>query len=239
MKLFRCLLENRVGLGYYPVHKAENIAEKRKGSRAHLRAELFSKHELRDTGQKILVYCGGNNKEYFEEAFPAFLSFLSKSVENQDLSKFLIVLQQHPEARRNQKIDGTLMKESIQKYAGVKNAPSVILSDASTDDMLVTTDAVLCYQTSMAPLIALAGIPLIQVGHKTYEDIVVKTHLCPSVTNFEDFVKEINTIEPKDISDKERDNIHKSLGINKDWVKAFKQALVQGGHNISTPYFKQ
>ena len=93
------------GIGYYPVDSAEAILQRRKREHNVKRAEFFADQGIEDKGQKILVYFGGNNTEYFSKAFPAFLSFLPKDSED-----ILVVLQQHPGAKENN-LDGALIKD--------------------------------------------------------------------------------------------------------------------------------
>lgn len=74
--------KKRFGVGYYPVvTHAKKIAERRKLDQASIRASFFIKNKIADSGQKVVVYFGGNNKVYYSEAFPAFLSFLVQASE--------------------------------------------------------------------------------------------------------------------------------------------------------------
>lgn len=216
----------KIGIGYYPLAQAEKIANLRKEQRDLLRENFFKKQELSETGQKALVYFGGNNEEYFTKAFPAFLEFLSQTIQKEDLSNQLIILQQHPGAKiagRDQK----LLESWLKEHEGDMNSPQVIISQESTEDMQVLADAALYYQTSMGPIFALAGIPTIQVAHKTYPDVLVRGKLCPSVTNASDFAKAICHLQPQEISEEMRRSIFQSLGLQKDWFSSLKKALLQ------------
>lgn len=217
--------KNRIGLGYYPINQAEKTIKRREESYARMRKMFFSKHELVEKGQKTLVYFGGNNEEYFEKAFPAFLEFLSEGPRHHDLSNFLIVLQQHPGAK-NKNRDRLQLEMWIKNHAEALGAPKVIISDETSDDIQVLADGALYYQTSMGPLFALAGIPMAQVGHKTYEDVVVRNKLCPSVTNSIDFVKVITSMKSEPVCEDRQKVIFKSLGIREDWFDLLKKALV-------------
>lgn len=215
------LSENaRVGVGYYPIAQADKLTIRRKEEHDKLRAQFLAKHGLEDRGQKVLVYFGGNNEEYFTKAFPAFLKFLSKG----NLSNIVIVLQQHPGAK-SQNRDRYQVESWVKEYGKAANSPRVVVSDEATDQMQVVADGALYYQTSMGPLFALAGIPTIQVAHETYSDILVRNGLCPSVTNPTDFITAIAAIKPVEVSEMQRRTIYKGLGIREDWFELFKQAL--------------
>lgn len=192
-------LEKRVGLGYYPIAQAEKIARRRAEEGEALRRRWFEQLGIEDQGQKILVYFGGNNEEYFSKAFPAFLQFLE-----QDLPGVIFILQQHPAAKGK------------QQYS-----PKLILSDWTSDDIQVIAEGALYYQTSMGPQFALAGIPMVQVGHQTYEDVMVRSGICPSVTTIEDFAKILTLLNTAE----DRESIYKTIGIREDWFEVLKQAL--------------
>ena len=177
-------LNKRVGLGYYPLEQADEIVFLRKTQGKAARSEFFLETEIQDKDQKLLVYFGGNNTEYFEEAFPAFLSFLSQAVEHNNRSNIVIVFQQHPGAKQKN-LDRTLLQNWIDAHKDFNNDIQIIFSNKSASEMLLIADSALYYQTSMGPLFALAGIPSIQVGHKVYEDILVKEGLCYVVTHLD------------------------------------------------------
>lgn len=216
-------LKKRVGLGYYPLAPAEKIAARRKEG-SNIREKLFQKYHLTDQGQKVLVYFGGNNEEYFGEAFPAFCRFLSEAIETADLSNLVIFLQQHPGAKAKN-IDRQALEAWILKEGNNPNAPQVLISEETTDDMQVLTDGALYYQTSMGPQFILAGIPCLQVGHKTYPDVIVRGGLCPSVTDSKAFVEQVLKTQPIEVTDEKRNAIYKSLGIRDDWFQVLKKAL--------------
>lgn len=77
----------------------------------------------------------------------------------------------------------------------------------------------------MGPLFVLADIPIIQVGHKTYEDILIRGGLCPSATNSANFVRLINEVKQETLSEEQRKLVFKNLGIKGDWFDRLKQAL--------------
>lgn len=197
--------ENRVGLGYYPTAKADKIAKRRREEYKKLRQQFGVE------GKKVLVYFGGNNEEYFTKAFPAFLSFLPN-----DLTDTIFILQQHPAAKA----------KNIDRQMAEERGAKILISDWTSDDIQVIADGALYYQTSMGPQFALAGIPMLQVGHNTYEDVMVRSGLCPSVTNREDFMEAIAKMQPAVVTEEQRQSIYKSIGIRADWFEIFKQALL-------------
>jgi len=217
-------IEDRVGIGYYSVEQAEKIAAKRLDSHDAMRAQLFSKHGLEEKRQKVLVYFGGCNEEYFKNALPAFLGFLSEGMNHADLSNIVVVMQQHPRAKIKN-TDGQQIGTWIKEHSAIATAPKMIVSDGTSDDVQLFADGALYYQTSMSPQFALAGIPMVQVGHETYEDALVKDGLCPSVTCASDFVKVVNEIKPVTVSEEMRRTIYRSLGIREDWYQILKLAL--------------
>ena len=58
-------LEKRSGIGFYPISQAEKVARRRTTERDRLRMHFFSNYQMKDLGQKVLIYAGGNNDEYF------------------------------------------------------------------------------------------------------------------------------------------------------------------------------
>ena len=206
--------ERRFGLGYYPIAQAETIGKRRTLEHELIRSELLSKYALVDQGQRILVYTGGNNEEYFTKAFPAFLQILDKASQQEDLSNIIVVLQQHPGAKEKN-LDRRLFEEWQ-----VSGGPRLIVSEMNSDDAQVVADGILYYQTSMGPQFVIAGIPTIQVGHNTYEDILVKNNLCSTGTDASGFLK---ALEVKIVSN--RETIEQGLGIRSDWADALERAI--------------
>lgn len=197
-----------VGLGYYPLGPAEKIAARRQSDRLKLREQFFLKKGLKDRGQKIFVYCGGNNEEYFTKAFPAFVSFLKEI----DMSDSVILLQQHPGAKAKNR-DGELFPKN----------PQLFVSDLSTEEAQVVADGVMYYQTSMGPQFVLAGIPVIQVGHEKYRDLLVRKGLCSSVTSAKELQVALNEIQRDSIPSKEL--ISEGLGLKPNWPEILKKHL--------------
>ncbi len=216
-------LEKRMGIGYYPVNQAEKIAKRRAVDQAQIRAQLFAKHSLVDRGQKVLVYAGGNNDEYFSKALPAFLRFIEEASQLQDLSNVVVLLQQHPGAKEKN-LDVNLVKQWMGQHiqGGI---PQILISEMSSDEAQVVADAMLYYQTSMGPQFVLAGIPTMQVGHNTYEDILVRNRLCPSVTDSVGFVNAFTHLQERVGVDSGHEAIYQGLGITSHWAKQLEDAI--------------
>lgn len=212
--------KEKIGVGYYPINQVEKIILRRTNEKAAKRAELLLKHDMIEKEQKLFSYFGGNNDEYFAKAFPAFLSFITEGMVQIDFSNLVIVIQQHPGAKaKNQ--DGNLVLEWIRKHGETANAPKFIISDFSSEDAQVIADGALYFQTSMGPQFVLAGIPTIQIGHETYQDILIRNKLSPSVTSPIHFIKVIKDLEDHK-KEVQRDVILDGLGIKADWLKILK-----------------
>jgi hypothetical protein len=205
----RVPVEKRVGVGFYPLGQAEKIAVRRAAEHGGMRSQFFAKHGLKDSGQKVLVYAGGNNETYFAQALPAFLRLLEET----DLSNYVIVLQQHPGAKEKN-IDRKLVQEK---------APQVLISDVSSDDAQVLADGMLYYQTSMGPQFVLAGLPVIQVGHERYEDVLVKNGLCAVATNPREWHKALADLMSKKAGSAEA--VKQGLGLCSDWAERLAVAI--------------
>lgn len=218
--------KNRFGLGYYPVSQAKKMAEKRKSDHQKVRAEFLLNHGLEDKQQKILVYFGGNNEEYFSKALPAFLSFVAQASELDqasgltDLENTIIVMQQHPSAKLKNR-DGQLIEAWLKEFEKQADKPEtikkpkVIISYFTSDYAQVLADGAFYYQTSMSPQFILAGIPTVQIGHETYEDILVRNQLAPSVTHAEGLIQVIKTLGSQQ---KPHADLLNGLGIKENWA---------------------
>ena len=214
----------RIGIGYYPVDQAKKIAKRRELEHESMRSIFLAKKEIEDKGQKIVVYFGGNNEEYFSKAFPAFLSFLAQASYQVDLRNVVIVIQQHPGAKvKNQ--DGEQISAWLNEFGKKTEMPKIILSDFSSDNAQVIADAAFYYQTSMGPQFVLEGIPTVQIGHETYEDILVRNHLAPTVTSATQFARVVGNLESGIKEKIQTDIILSSLGIREDWSDVLGQAI--------------
>lgn len=215
--------EKRVGIGYYPISQAEKIAKRRAVDQSQVRAQLFAKHSLIDRGQKVLVYAGGNNDEYFSKALPAFLGFIEGASQLQDLSNIVVLLQQHPGAKEKN-LDVNLVQQWMGEHIQ-GDIPRILISEMSSDEAQVVADAMLYYQTSMGPQFVLAGIPTMQVGHNTYEDILVKNRLCPSVTDSVGLVNALTDLSEKVGEESGHEAIYQGLGITPHWAVQLEDAI--------------
>jgi len=117
----------RFGIGYYPLDAAEKLLALRQ-KKEKLRHCFFAKHNIEDHDQPLLVYLGGANQVYYEEAFPYFLKLLSHPL----LNDYTIVMQPHP--RDPFEGDGSL-----------------VISSEPFLEALAMADALL-YQSSAIPL---------------------------------------------------------------------------------------
>ena len=225
-KTVRLAKSKKIGIGYYPKAQAEKIAQRRMSERAEIRSRFFSQHGLKDRGQKILVYAGGNNEEYFSKAFPSLIQFLHEASIDEDLSHFIIVLQQHPGAKEKN-IDGNLISRWISERSQDK-PPHFLLSEFNSDDAQVLADAVLYYQTSMGPQFVLSGIPTIQVGHTIYEDILVRNGLCLTAVNGQELKQALLGMSRSVARDGSNTAIDQGLGIRSDWATRLETVMQQG-----------
>jgi hypothetical protein len=228
----------KVGIGFYPIN-SYTIAKRRAAEQLSMRQTLLSRNNLVDKGQKVLVYFGGNNEEYFSKAFPAFLSLLEEGMKQYDFTNVVIVIQQHPGAK-SKNLDGNAVLAWMSKHSEASEAPRMIISDFTSDDAQTIADGALYYQTSMGPQFVLAGIPTIQVGHETFEDILVRNQLSPSVTNVGQFINVIDgLIYQKKKTPQEiilaREAIHKGLGIKTNWLQTLEQAIKGNAEVDSEP----
>ncbi len=216
--------EKRIGLGYYPISQAEKIAKRRMSEKSHTRAQLFSKYSLADRGQKVLVYAGGNNDEYFSKALPAFLQFLSEASLQEDLSDFVVLLQQHPGAKEKN-FDLKLVRQWLEQHGQKAKTPQFFISEFNSDDAQVVADGMLYYQTSMGPQFVLAGIPTIQVGHNTYEDILVKNRLCSTAIDVGSLRTALARLRGDVKAESDNEAIMQGLGISPDWASRLEYAV--------------
>jgi hypothetical protein len=214
--------QKKVGLGYYPVSQADAIAERRKSEHEALRKQFLSKQNIQDTNQKVLVYFGANNTDYFQ-AFDDFLSLLEQMMKKVDASKFVVVLQQHPGAKKED-IDKKKIEAWKEKHPQL--APTGVVSDISSNDAQVIADAALYYQTSMGPQFVLAGIPTMQIGRVSYDDVLVRGKLCPSIATCDQLMQAVQMLD-KEQKSIDRKAILEGLGTQSDWLETLKKVLKQ------------
>ena len=170
-----------------------------------------------------MVNFGGNNEEYFSKALPAFLSLLKDGMGQTDFTNLVIILQQHPGAKAKN-IDRNTFEHWTYTHRETPQAPKMFISDFSSDDAQTLADGALYYQTSMGPQFVLAGIPTIQIGHETYEDILIKNRLSPSVISVDQLISVIEGLNyPK--GEVHQGLILDSLGIKKNWLQTLEIAI--------------
>jgi hypothetical protein len=167
-----CSHLDKIGLGFYPLEDAQKLKALKKNKEL-LRNKLFEELGIRDEKQKILLYLGGANSSYFEEAFPFFLTALEESARDPFFENILFLLQQHPRAK----------EESLDLYTlFAKALPfQVFQSPFSALEAIACSDLTYYYQTSMIPPIILGGCPLLQVSAIPFEDLGVRLNLVDSV----------------------------------------------------------
>lgn len=219
----------RYGIGYYPVGDAEKIALSRVENQARVRAEFLVSQGLVEQGQKILAYLGGNNEEYFNEAFPAFLSFVAGALDQIDLSKLIIIFQPHPGAIALNR-DGQKLTEWMEAHGGHPHAPKFI--KYLPENVLDMADALAYHQKSTTPIYALAGIPAFQTGKETYSDIPVKLGVFPSITTSEHFVNYVQALKEgsaKVPNEEDKAAIFKAIGYKPDWFDHLKAIIDELG----------
>jgi hypothetical protein len=207
--------KNIQGIGYYPIETAERL-QKRRGIEREI---LRSKYDWNNI-KYLFVYFGGNNKAYYEQAFPIFLSSLSQ-IDKQLLEDIVFLIHQHP-AAKHQNQDGLLFQTWLSKNTHIRAA----LSQLTSDEAQVIADGVLYYQTSMAPQFALIGLPIMQVGHEVYEDILVKHSLCETATNSHQFTNGLKILKNKShLSNEKKQLIYDAIGYKSDWSQNLYNAI--------------
>jgi hypothetical protein len=212
-----------IGLGYYPIEKAEGIKKLRTSERRESsRKAFFKQHDMKDTGQKIVVYFGGNNAEYFD-LFPFFLSMIEKESKRSDLSDLVFVLQQHPGAKLGSNKDGLALDAWEREHEGMAHVPKFVISKGSTDDAQVYADEGWYHQTSMGPQLVLEGLPTAQVPGP-YGDILVRNGFAPSIETPEQFHDAIVRVRRGKYDVPDEKELCKKLGIRPDWVRQLKIA---------------
>lgn len=199
---------DRFYLGYYPTEKAQLIRKKREKMQKALRKAFFEKNQIVDKGEKLFVYFGGNNEEYFSKAFPHFCFLLSEG--KNSLKNAIFLIHQHPGAKKENRDISHLKKQ--------ENLPKIYFSDYDLLEAAALADSVLYFQTSMAPQMILANIPTYQIGHRTYPDVLVKNSLAPSIKSLEDLPLLLEEPPQKEVS---FENLLKAIGSDQNWPSTF------------------
>jgi len=210
--------KNIQGIGYYPTDIAENLQKRREIERKTLRAK-YGWNNIK----YLFVYFGGNNKIYYNQAFPAFLSFLSQ-IDHNILEDIMFLIHQHPAAKK-QNHDGLLFQEWLVK----NNHIQAMLSQLTSDEAQIIADGVLYYQTSMAPQFILIGLPVIQVGHEIGEDILIKHNLCKTAANAIELMNELKVLKntcqlSNNIQQKQL--IYGAIGYTVDWSENLRNTIL-------------
>lgn len=215
-------LENKLcwGTGYYPLDKAKEIQQARLDSerRQEIRRKFFDAYagQLTDKGQKILVYMGGNNDIYFDQALPALGSILNQAAQQKEFSDYIVVVQQHGGAKaRNEEVKHLPIESQNPSF-------TCVLSKLTTDEVQILADEVLYYQTSLIYQTRLAGIPVMQIGHDTFNDRLIKKSLCKSVTTAKSFLKELSPLLNSSFDEETSHQVQEAVGYDKNWKKRLK-----------------
>lgn len=217
--------EKRYGIGYYPMITAQEIRKNRLEEKktCAMRTKFFDEYQIQGKNKRVFVYFGGNNNEYYESAFPAFKKFLVDSIKQIDLSQLVFVIHQHP-AAKNSNRDWNLFKDWIKEISGNSRAPTLVVSHWNANQIQTIADCALYYQTSMAAQFILAGIPTIQVGHETYEDVLIKNKLISSIISTDSFIETIAKGNYKG-NESDLDFLMGHLGIRHDYQIALLEAI--------------
>jgi len=179
-----------VGMGYYPLEAAKTLSEERL-KREMLRKIFFTNFEYKDNQEKVLVYLGENNAEYFEKSLPKFIDFIQKASMEGHMENTLIIFQPHPDAKEKEL---NLLRErgfnEIARWFGpslkksetlitLKNPQSktpLCVNWCFNSNMILPFADVVCgRQSHMIYQIALAKIRYMQVSHAIYPDVLIKS----------------------------------------------------------------
>ncbi len=220
----------RAGIGFSTLpQQIKTIKEGREEEkRTLLRKEILDQHNIEDKGQKIAVYYGGANSEYYEKAFPAFLTII-EGLSNESNSKafeYVFIIQQHPRAK-SEGIDAKKVEEMLMKYSSEnegKKIPHIVISQTDFNSATKVADLALYYQTGSNTLFPACGIPTVQVGHETFKDILTSNEYIPSATSASEFVKALKTTEEKGVTVTEEE-IFTAQGISKNPQSEFVKAI--------------
>lgn len=207
----------RVGIGYYNLERAKEIAAARAHAKAAFKEKILRENNIKTPIDKIIMYAGGNNDDYRKSAFPWSLNLLDAAAWDIDLSKVLVIYQQHP-AAKNEKFEDPFLNQQIQNV----NSPQLIVSNSTTDDVLKAADAVFYHQTSMWPLFG--GIPTVRVAHdEAPDDICLQQGWCENITK--DLKPVLRQIIDGTLPAIPAEQIPEPLGFKHDWCERLIQAI--------------
>lgn len=214
------------GIGYYNKAKVEELIARRADS-AEERAKFFEAHDLEDRGQRVVTFFGGNNSRYFDQSLPEMLSLLEKVIADTDLSKTIIVLQQHPVARREEKKDAPTIQKWYKQNASNQHCPQVVVSQISSSDVAqVVSDGALYDQTSMSIQFAWIGMKVAQVG-ECDEDILYRKKIAPHLENAEVMGTWLTSLgeAPAEAVAEEDGSFEDAIGYKPDWADRLRAAV--------------
>jgi hypothetical protein len=207
----------RVAIGYYLIERAQQLVERRSKEHPKMRSDLLA---LAEGTSEVVVYFGANNEEYFDRAFPAFLDLLSAS--SADLSHLLIVIQQHPGARAENR-DGQMVQAWTAQQRENYRAPTLIISPFTQEQAQLGADAIAYFQTSLAPQLALMNLPLFQIGDTAYPDLLVSNGWALSVTSTQELIACFDVQGPWPTVSVE--SLSYALGVEPDWQERLLQLV--------------
>ncbi len=158
----------RIGLGFYSLEQVEMLKMMRKDREK----------------SRVFIYLGGSetNTEYMDKAFPAFVKMIQKmSFEEEEATLYF---RGHPRSSG---------RDFAQLEAIFKKGLTVLLSPNDLLESLALADYALYYQTSLSPLLVLAGVNPIQVGHEVYHETLVDKGIISVANTFEELEKIVST----------------------------------------------
>lgn len=197
--------KKRIGIGYYPMGQGAALRAVRTdlSAREAKRNAFFEKYGKEDTGQKIVVYFGGNNEAYFR-AFEYVCRMIREWEPSSD--EFLFVLQQHPRAKDEGRDRGFIDERWV-------------VSEWNSMEMAALADMGLYQQTSMNYLL-LGGLPLIQATDCRFDDGGVLGGLIPVATDVEALRSAL-----RDGRGVREDAVARLVGFAPDWKEALSRVF--------------
>jgi hypothetical protein len=214
-------------VGYYHKDYFTQIALKRRTSKEDLTRNFLFEHGLyQGHKRKLFFYFGGSNTPYYEKAFPAFINFIGEAQKSKlDLRDYIFVIQKHLQAKE-QKKEEQIIAKAIKERRLDHNNPPIVISKFSQAKAQVVADAAFYYQSPQGPQFALEGIqPIFQIGHKKYEDILVRNGIISSITTPQEFIYAFQQLNENPPEPYDKQKILNLLGYNKHWNKEFLKAI--------------
>lgn len=209
--------DNGFGIGYFDFSKVDTYRLFRSTQiQATKRKNLFNSFGIADKGQKLMVYLGGANKVYSEQAFPAFAKLLRESAEKGVLDHAVVMLQRHPRASNEDKEAFEALQKDFPKL-------TFAVSPLDFDSSLAVADLVCYYQTSASLFLPLAGIPAFQVGHEPFDDTPYRHGLLKFASTVENLQGELESATERNVmpTAARLKELYELMGVDKNW-----------GHNL-------